>query len=461
MPPILALILTAGFVIYLFRRDFRQQPNITKASWIPTVWLFIIGTRTVAQWLSLGGVGMTGSLDEGTPLDAVIFFGLIIAGAVVLYQRRIRLGEIFSNNRWLTIFLIYCFLAIFWSDFPFIAFKRWIKILGHPIMALVLFTEPDPEEAIGRMIKRCAYFIIPVSILFIKYYPQWGRSWSPFGGEPELTGVTLDKNTLGSMGLIFGLYFCHRWLKACHQERTRERTGELIFYGAGFALNFLMLNYAKSSTSTVGMFIGILMMLFIGRPFVTSRNLAPLIIGIVVVLGLSEWLFGIYEFVLDFLHKNANLTDRVPLWNEVIAMQPNMLIGAGFESFWLGDRLATIWANHWWHPQQAHDGYIETYLNLGLIGLALMIILILNAFGKACRMLDVNFEFARFRLGFVTAFIFYNCTEAAFKATHPVWFVFYIVAIEYAMRVEEPVSETGLRVEPSEDHDSFEGEIVV
>src|ERR1700761_9147121 len=205
MPPIVALFLTVIFVGYLFRRDFRQQPNITTASWIPTIWLLIIGTRTVAQWLSLGGVGVVGSLDEGTPLDAVIFFGLITAGVVVLYRRQVRLREIFSNNRWLTIFLIYCFLAIFWSDFPFIAFKRWIKILGHPIMTLVLFTEPDPEEAVCRMMKRCAYFIIPVSILFIKYYPQWGRSWSQFGGEPELTGVTLDKNTLGSMGLIFGL----------------------------------------------------------------------------------------------------------------------------------------------------------------------------------------------------------------------------------------------------------------
>ena len=128
---------------------------------------------------------------------------------------------------------------------------------------------------------------------------------------------------------------------------------------------------------------------------------------------------------------------------------------------WLGDRLQAIWAVHWWHPQQAHNGYIETYLNLGFIGLALMIILILNAFAKACRMLDFNFEFARFRLGFVTAFIFYNCTEAAFKATHPVWFVFYIVAIEYAMRAEEPLEEDSLKTEPIDSHPGFEGEIVV
>jgi hypothetical protein len=41
-----------------------------------------------------------------------------------------------------TIFFVYCFLAIFWSDFPFVAFKRWIKVLGQPIMALIVLESP-------------------------------------------------------------------------------------------------------------------------------------------------------------------------------------------------------------------------------------------------------------------------------------------------------------------------------
>jgi exopolysaccharide production protein ExoQ len=77
--------------------------------------------------------------------------------------------EIVRNNQWLAIFFVYCFLAIFWSDFPFVAFKRWMKVLGHPIMALIVLTKPDPGEALTRLMKRCAYVIVPVSLLFIKY----------------------------------------------------------------------------------------------------------------------------------------------------------------------------------------------------------------------------------------------------------------------------------------------------
>ena len=84
-----------------------------------------------------------------------------------------------SHNRLLTVFLVYCLISIVWSDFPFVAFKRWIKILGHPVMTLVVFTEPDWEESVTRLMKRCAYVIAPVSILFIKYFPQWSHENNP------------------------------------------------------------------------------------------------------------------------------------------------------------------------------------------------------------------------------------------------------------------------------------------
>ena len=41
-------------------------------------------------------------------------------------------------------------------------------------MALIVLTEPDFEEALTRLMKRCAYVVVPVSILWIKYYPQIG-----------------------------------------------------------------------------------------------------------------------------------------------------------------------------------------------------------------------------------------------------------------------------------------------
>src|SRR5206468_241828 len=191
LPPIVAAFVTIALIIFLFRRDIRERPDVTGALSLPLIWLVLTCSRSLSQWLNIFGLPVTGapSVEEGSPLDASFFFFLIAAGLYVLNNRQVRLSEIVLNNGWLIAFLLYCFISIVWSDFPFVAFKRWIKILGHPIMALIVLTEPDPEEAVKRLMKRCAYVVVPASILFIKYYPQLGRGFDPWTGAASSNGI--------------------------------------------------------------------------------------------------------------------------------------------------------------------------------------------------------------------------------------------------------------------------------
>src|ERR1017187_4821043 len=112
LPPQLAAIIYCGFIFWLFRRDIREQSNVTRALWIPFLWVFISGSHFVSEWLfmlfglRLGGV----SVEEGSPLDALVFFSLIASGLYVLNQRRVSLAEFMRNNQWVTIYLIYCLL---------------------------------------------------------------------------------------------------------------------------------------------------------------------------------------------------------------------------------------------------------------------------------------------------------------------------------------------------------------
>ena len=431
MPPILASFLTVGFIAFLFRRDFREKPDVTGALWLPTLWLLIITSRSVTAWLNLCGVPVGGSLEDGSPADATVYGAIIVAGVYVLKSRRIRLGEIVRNNRLLTAFLIYCFVAILWSDFPLVSLKRWIKILGHPIMTLVLFTEPDPEEALTRLMKRCAYVLVPISILFIKYYPGLGRGFDPWSGIGLNTGITTNKNDLGCDCLILGFFFFWQLLKTWQREDGVARRNELILCAAFLGMIGWLLKMAQSSTSTVSLLAAIGVVIFLGLRFINRRRIGVyVVIGIVAILC-AEATFGIFDHTLQLLGKDPTLTDRTLVWHSVLQVKINPIFGAGFEDFWMGDRLQRLWDVYWWHPVQAHNGYLETYLNLGLVGLALMLGLILSTFRKGCRMLLENFEWGRYRLGFLAAFVLYNWTEAAIKALHPVWFVFYIIAMDY------------------------------
>src|SRR6266446_1713080 len=126
MPPPLALTLTVVFVSILFWRDSRQNVRVSAALWLPVIWIFFVGSKFLSQWLSLWGLPIgEGSQEDGSPIDAVFFLALILAGLFVLIRRRVTVLHFVRNNAWLTIFLVYGLLAITWSDFPFVASKRW------------------------------------------------------------------------------------------------------------------------------------------------------------------------------------------------------------------------------------------------------------------------------------------------------------------------------------------------
>jgi exopolysaccharide production protein ExoQ len=432
LPPTVALLLTVAFVIFLFRRDIQERPNVTGALWLPLLWMLIACSRTVSQWLDLFGVHLGGvSEEEGSPLDACIYFALIVAGICLLNTRQVNLAEFSRNNAWLVAFLLYCFIAILWSDFPFIAFKRWIKILGPPIMVLILLTEPDPGEALRRLMKRCAYVIVPVSILLIKYYPEIGRRAIVWGTEMGNTGIASGKNLMGADCLILGFFFFWHLLQTWRAERSKARRDELLLIGGFLVMLGWIITMVDSSTSLGALLIGLLTMVLLNLRFVNKRLIGTYILLAAVTLALAELAFGISGYVIELLGRDSTLTGRTDLWKQLLGIGTNPILGVGFESFWLGPWIEQLREGRSWVPNEAHNGYLETYLNLGLVGLVVLIGLITAVFRKICSELLSNFEWGRFRMGFLAAVVFYNWTESSFRGLHPMWFVFYIIALDY------------------------------
>jgi O-antigen ligase len=433
MPPIVASFLYVAFVIWVFRRDLRERPNVTNALWLPFFWVFISGSRFISGWLAIFGINLGAvNVEEGSPIDA-LFFAVIIGGGLhVLIRRRVTLNAFVLQNRWVAIYLFYCLLAIAWSDFPFVAFKRWIKLFGQPIMVLVVLTEPDPIESVTRLLKRCAYVLLPISVLYIKYYPGLGRAFDPWSGMPTNTGITTNKNALGCDCFILGLFFTWHLMRVWKLEKGTERRNELLL-GIGFlGMAGWLLDQAHSSTSWGALTVAIMVLLFTGLKFLDRRRILAYLTIIALVAGVAEALFGIHDLVIEALGRNSTFTGRTEIWQVLLKWPINPVVGVGFESFWLGERSEKLLEIFAGLPlNEAHNGYLETYINLGLLGLVAVVAMVLATFAKAQRALLVDFDFGRFRIAYVVAFLCYNWTEAAFR-THAVpFYLFFLVAIDY------------------------------
>jgi O-antigen ligase len=198
---------------------------------------------------------------------------------------------------------------------------------------------------------------------------------------------------------------------------------------------------AHSSTSLVCLLIGVGLMLFLGLRFVKVRQVGVYLVAAVIVGVLAETAFGIHNYVLQILGKDPTLTGRTELWQILLKWDINPILGVGFESFWLGSRVQKLSEMiRGIVFNEAHNGYLETYLNLGLLGLAITAGLIGATFSKARRTLVLDFHFGRFRFTYVIIFIIFNWTEAAFRTHCFPFFIFFLAAIDYPAR--SPLEES-------------------
>ena len=253
-------------------------------------------------------------------------------------------------------------------------------------------------------------------------------------GMPYITGISVGKNGLGMDCLILGFFFFWHLLQTWRTERNTQRRNELWLI-AGFLIGILyLLRLAHSATSTICLLVAILIVVFVGiRPtiknFIGTYTLAAL-----VLIAAAELAFGISAHLSESLGRGSTLTGRTDLWAHCLEVQSSPILGEGFESFWLPERRAKIAAFfHNWSPGSAHNSYLDTYLDLGLIGLSILIGLFIATFWKIRLELFRNFEWGRYRLAFLVAVLLRGWTESMFTTGSPLWFVFYIIAMDYPL----------------------------
>ena len=441
MPPPLALAITLLLIGYLIRRDGRVAPRPSPAVWIPTFWLLINGSRQASQWLASGPKFESRALYEGSPVDQVIYGTLIVAGILVLQNRGVRIGQLARNNFWIILFFLYEGISFVWSDFPFISFKRWIKASGDFVMVFVLLSDPYPVRAITAAIKRAGYILIPLSVLLIKYYQDWGRIVDDWG-RSYYTGVTLDKNMFGYLLFAYALFFASGLVYAFRQYSSNRAATRpvLVSYALLLAMVAWLTPLANSKTSLVALVSGIAVILALQFPQI-KRNLWSFLIATVLIAAISNVFFSIQGAVLEASGRDATLTGRTEIWKMVLNEPNNPLLGTGYASFWLGERLHRIWALYPRTPLiQAHNGYIEVYLNLGMVGVTLLGAVLWTGLRNAGRRLRAAHDttgngddslFETFAIAYILAYLIYNTTEATFQGLNFLFIIFLLLAFDF------------------------------
>lgn len=450
MSPAVASGVFALLILGLFWLDRDQNSRPSGALWIPVVWWLLASSRSVGQWLQMGTQMDQLTADrilEGSPIDFLVYSSLIAFGSIVLVKRRKQVVELLQGNGPIILFFLYCAVSIIWSDYPDVAFKRWIKSLGDLVMVLVVLTDREPYAAFERLLARITYLLIPLSILLIKFYPDIGRGIHRWTYTTFYTGVSLNKNTLGAICLLCGLATVWRLLMVYRDRNGTARTRRLLAHSAILLMVLWLFWLANSMTSSSCFIIGSAILLAGNLRVVVKNPIAVhVIIAAILSVTTSVLFFNVSSDALETIGRNPTLTDRTEIWALLISVSENHLVGTGYESFWLGSRLEKIWSMYSWKPLEAHNGYLEVYLNLGWVGVALLAVVMATGYRRVIASFRLDPQIGSLILAYFSVGLVYNFTEAAFfRMMTPVW-MFMLLAITGAMvltnrSIRPPVDE--------------------
>lgn len=419
MSPSLALLLLIVLLAGLFCFDPGRAPKTSAALWVPVIWLFFLGSRTPSMWLGLSYGSATQALEEGNPLDRTIFSLLILAALVILGSRSFQWRNFFAQNFALTVFLGFAMISAVWSDFPLATFKKWFRDMGVYMVVLVVLSDPRPLEAVRTVLRRVCYLVVPLSIVLIKYYPYLGKTFSAWGSQ-EYCGVSTSKNMLGALCLVSGIFFFWDTITNWHQRRN-ARVRRIILVNIAFiGMTLWLLNVSGSNTSTICLTLGCLVIAAANCKFgrrhpAWIKALAPSTFLLYLVLTLG---FGMGGQLSQAVGKSADMSDRTHIWQVLLSVPINPVLGTGYQSFWLGERVQWVWARlNGDNVLEAHNGYLETYLELGLIGLFLLCTFLIATYRKICKRLEPPTPLGSLGLGLWTLLLFYNVSEASLGVT--------------------------------------------
>jgi O-antigen ligase len=431
MPPQLAALLTWTFVLVLLWREARRSPAMP-GLWVATIWLIILATRVPSYWFQAGGSDLVGveAYEEGNSFNQIVYMTLIVLGLCVLLRRGTSWQDIARRNQLLFVFFAYSMLSAVWSDLPFVSIKGSIKaVVGNLVMVLIVLTDRDPVEAIKTMIRRCAIVFLPFSVMAIKYFPEMGRGTHRYTYETFFTGIATGSNGLSTAVFICGLIILWDLIKKdARADKQQFAVNSLLLL-----MSVWLLNKADGDTAEAALLLGTILLVLLRldvlrQPIMSvGRHIGTVWILMTPIVLLNYTWF--MDTVALFFGHSETLYGRLELWKRLVAMAGNPLVGMGYNSFWQGERMAEMWEMYWWRPTQAHNGFVETYLNLGLIGVALLAALLVVA-GKKITNPHLRPEFHFLKVPYVVPILFFNITEAAFRGLHIAWFVFLLFVIE-------------------------------
>lgn len=331
------------------------------------------------------------------------------------------------------IYLTWWMFSYFWTynDWVFISDTQWTLPLVVSLTAVVTLL---PYRAVTRgLVLGCQTAIAYTLVYTVLHF---GLATTHLDGSAGWRGSFIHKNGMAPFMLFAILTF------ACFERRPLLRTG-----GIGVAVVLVLLS--QSTTSAVVGAMLIVSALFLRKLAAAPKETWSFLLTAGSVTGIVTAYLGVVNLptLVGAAGKDPTLTARTDIWAgamEAISRRP-----------WTGYGIGGVWINNDAEPTRtilrglgfivyhSHNGFLEIWLQLGLIGLALFAALIISYYRTSLRLMLHDVPSATFFMLFGALIVLVSISEVA---TFGIWLV--LLCAFHAVAIREVRRHEGELVEP-------------
>ncbi|MEM1087574.1 MAG: O-antigen ligase [Pseudomonadota bacterium] len=328
--------------------------------------------------------------------------------------------------------LVFATLAIAstaWSIMPQATFLAALALTFFTLacISLVALTDWIP------LLKGITLACLAIGLLSLALIPVGGLMQELHEGA--LRGPFSEKNRAGmvyAIGAIAsgGLAFVSR--------RTRWLISVPFF--------LILLFLSQSGTSTIAYAIGLGALaygeLLRGK---SSRFIVGVWMGALGAVGLFSLVIVNAETILNLLGEDSTFTGRDRIWPAVWwRVAENPILGYGYDAYWREGSygMAWLWYEAGFEVYNAHNGWLETMLAVGLPGVTLLAWVILRTGVAGLAGLYQANDARRVAIPIVAMIVMMSLTESAIGGPEgPAWLLLLLISTKVAMGEETTFSK--------------------
>ncbi len=410
MPAHLALILVIGFISILLYIEVKWSGETRLAIWIISLWLLYSGSKGLGVFFNINT-----TIEAGSIPDRYFLLGLGVFGILILLKRRFQWQLTFKKNWLFMLILAYMLLSVTWSSVPGISFRRWGREFIVLIVACLLLSETNPLKAFFSTFRKVIYIYLPLSLVLIKYFPAFGREYNRWTGELMWVGMASQKNGLALFCAFSAIFLIWSLWKGLENWGLWESKLPLLVDASMLVLAIYLMTGPKrtinySVTSFLSLLTGLIVVLIVKQTTKKQLQLGKGVIAVVLLIIL----IGTFmpqsgkipvKGLAQILGRSETLTGRTDIWNSLLPYaKKHMIFGYGYGGFWTTYLREQIASN-------AHNGYLDTILTMGLIGFILFSCFLIKFVSVSSKLIDNEWNSAILFLGIIFMYLVHNIGE--------------------------------------------------